>query len=91
MRQIKPAFSSPRKPSEPLWYHTYYVAMVEGDRSKALLEIENARIAIQDRLTELRQMPPSNPRELQDLANALTYLGILLMYIGSDGGNMLWD
>lgn len=91
MQQLKATFSSPQNPGEPPWYHTYYVAMVESDRRKALLEIENARIAIQDRLAELRQMPPNNPREMQDLANGLTYLGILLMHIGSDSGSMLWD
>lgn len=76
---------------EPGWYHTYFIAVVESDRDKALFEIDNARIAIQARIAELRHLPPSNPCEMQDLSNALTYIGILLMHIGNETGGLLWD
>lgn len=75
----------------PGWYHTYFIAVAESDRDKALLEIDDARIAIQERIVELRHLPPSNPCEMQDLCNALTYIGILLMHIGNESGSLLWD
>jgi len=73
------------------WYQTYFAAVLESDRRKAVLQIERAQIAIQDRLLELRKAPPDNPREVQDLSNALTYLGILFQNIDSENGHMLWD
>jgi hypothetical protein len=69
----------------------YFDAMVERDRSQALLEIERARHAIEDRAIELRQVAPSSPRETQDMVHALTYLGILLMYMSTESGGLLWD
>ena len=65
--------------------------MVERDRSQALLEIERARHAIENRAIELRQVAPSSPREAQDMVHALTFLGILLMYMNSENGGLLWD
>lgn len=65
--------------------------MVERDRSQALLEIERARHAIENRAVELRHVAPSNPREAQDMVHALTYLGILLMYMNTENGALLWD
>lgn len=65
--------------------------MVERNRSQALLEIERAQHAIEDRAIELRQVAPSSPREPQDLVHALTYLGILLMYMSTENGGLLWD
>jgi len=56
-----------------------------------LLEIERARHAIENRAVELRHISPSNPRETQDMVHALTYLGILLMYMNSENGGLLWD
>jgi hypothetical protein len=56
--------------------------MVERDRKNALLQIQNARIAIQERAHQLRHEPPRNQRETQDLVNALTYLAILLTHNG---------
>lgn len=84
--------SAPTKNScEPAWYRTYFIALVEQDRDKALLEIDHARIAIENRIVELGHLSAGDPNEMQDLSNALTYLGILLMYIGSESGNLLWD
>jgi hypothetical protein len=77
--------------AQPAWYKAYFDAMVERDRSQALLEIERARHAIENRVVELRHMSPSNPRETQDMVHALTYLGILLMYMNSENGGLLWD
>lgn len=80
-----------RRTSQPNWYQAYFVALQERDRDKALLEIERARRAIEQRTFELSQVPGSNARELQDLGHALTYLGILLMHIGRESGDVLWD
>ena len=77
--------------AQPAWYKAYFDAMVERDRSRALLEIERARHAIENRASELRHVPPSSPREAQDLVHALTYLGILLMYMNTENGGLLWD
>ncbi len=77
--------------AQPAWYKAYFDAMVEPDRSQALLEIERARHAIDDRALELRHVAPSSPREQQDMVHALTYLGILLMYMGTESGGLLWD
>lgn len=79
------------KPTDPEWYRAYLAAMVEGDRDKALLRIQKARIAIQERARELRHSNPSSPREINDLINALTYLGILLSQMGTESGDLLWD
>lgn len=87
--QSKPAKSAPS--FQPAWYEAYFIAVVERDRNKALLEIDQARHAIEQRCLELRQLPASSPREYQDLAHALTYLGILLSHIGSETGRVLWD
>jgi len=65
--------------------------MVESDRSKALLEIERAQKAIQERALELRLQHQCDSREMQDLTSALTYLGILLLHISKESGNLLWD
>lgn len=77
--------------AQPAWYQTYFAALTEHDRSKALLEIERARRAIEQRTLELRRLPPSSPREFQDLVHALTYLGILLSHIDTETGSILWD
>jgi hypothetical protein len=77
--------------AQPAWYKAYFDAMVERDRSQALLEIERARHAIENLAGELRHISASNPRETQDMVHALTYLGILLMYMNSENGGLLWD
>ena len=77
--------------TQPTWYEAYFDAMVERDRTQALLEIERARHAIQDRASELRHAAPKSPREPQDMVHALTYLGILLMYMSTENGGLLWD
>ena len=79
------------KVSDPDWYRAYFCAMVERDRNKAFFESQKARIAIQERARELRHSAPSNPREIHDLINALTYLGILLSQLGTEAGDLLWD
>lgn len=76
---------------DPEWYRAYFAAMVERDRNKALPGIQKARIAIQERTRELRHSNPSSPREIPDLINALTYLGILLSHLGTEMGDLLWD
>lgn len=80
--------AAPLRSSQPEWYQAYFEAMVERNRNQALVGIERARHAIQERTLELRYMTPSNPREMQDLVHALTYLGILLMHMGSDTGSV---
>ena len=77
--------------NEPNWYRIYYLAVVEGDRHKAMTKIDRAQQAIQDPLVQLRSESPSSPREPQDLCNALLYLGILLQHISADTGGVLWD
>jgi|GEM_PF-6232115 hypothetical protein len=76
---------------EPNWYRIYYHAVLEGDRYKAKAKIDRAQHAIEDRLIELRSHSPCNPREPQDLCNALLYLGILLQNMSSEAGGVLWD
>ena len=78
-------------PGVPDWYQTYFVAVVEHDRQRALPQIELAQRAIHDRVSQLQKDPTCNPRELQDLNNASVYLGILLQHIDSETGNLLWD
>lgn len=80
-----------RNPGAPDWYQVYFVAVVESNRDRALPRIELAQKAIHDRVSELRNNASATPRELQDLNNALVYLGILLQYIGRETGNLLWD
>jgi len=76
---------------EPRWYRTYYLALLEGDRRKAKMKIDRARHEIEDRLVELRTHAPGNPREPQDLCNALLYLGILMQHMTAESGGVLWD
>ena len=76
---------------QPPWYHAYFLAMVESDRNLVLTRIEQAQQAIQERVLELRDVPRSDGREMQDLTSALIYLGILLMHIGSEGESLLWE
>lgn len=76
---------------QPAWYRVYFQAMVENDRNSALAKIECAQKAIRERVSELREFAPSDVREVQDLTNALIYLGILLMHIGDKGESRLWD
>jgi hypothetical protein len=76
---------------EPPWYQAYFAAMTERDRKKALVEIERARHAIQERTDELHHLPANNSREIQDLTNASTYLGILLLNMNAGTGSLLWD
>ena len=79
------------RPAKPRWYHVYFLAMLEHDRSKARPQIERARQAIRDREAELQYHSPHDPREMQDLNSASTYLCILLQHIGKESGNLLWD
>lgn len=89
--QCKSETGAAARCAQPAWYKAYFDAMVERDRSQALLEIERARHAIENRAVELRHVAPSNPREAQDMVHALTYLGILLMYMNTENGALLWD
>jgi len=77
--------------AEPGWYRIYYTALLEGDRQRARTKIDRAQKAIHQRLAELGVAVPRSEREPQDLQNAQTYLGILLQYIGSESGSVLWD
>jgi hypothetical protein len=87
----KPHQSLRPNASAPDWYQTYFVAVMESNRQRALPPIELAQRAIQDRVSQLQKDPACNPRELQDLSNASVYLSILLQHIGSETGNLLWD
>ena len=89
LRKCNPCLSP--NPGAPDWYQTYFVAVVEHDRQRALPQIELAQRAIHDRVSQLQKDPACNPRELQDLNNASVYLGILLQHIGRETGNLLWD
>jgi hypothetical protein len=89
--QFKSESGATPRCAQPAWYKAYFDAMVERDRTQALLEIERARHAIENRAIELRQVAPSSPRETQDMVHALTYLGILLMYMSTESGGLLWD
>ena len=73
------------------WYQLYFAAVTEGNESRAVLQIDQARRAMQDRLVELSSAKVADGGELQDLNNALTYLAILLQHVGREGGNLIWD
>lgn len=89
MQQMSPN-STANTSKTPEWYKSYFVAVVESDRDRALFQIERAQRAIRDRVIELRRTHSNNPREMQDLDNASIYLGILLQQIGKTG-SLLWD
>ena len=91
MRELRTSAIKPLDGKSSTWYQTYFAAMVEGDRDKALLQIVRAQSAIRDRLVELRTLPPANPREPQDLNSALVYLGILLDNVDANGESLLWS
>jgi hypothetical protein len=91
MERAKQQRTTTSESGEISWRRAYFEAMVESDRNKALLGIERARYAIQERVEELDHLPAKNPRELQDLVYASTYLGILLMQVGTEAGSLLWD
>lgn len=84
--------SRPAGPNASGWYQLYFAAVTEGNETRAVLQIERARRAMQDRLIELGGASVGgNAGELQDLNNALTYLAILLQHVGREGGNLIWD
>ena len=83
--------SRPAGPNDSGWYQLYFAAVTEGNESRAVLQIERARRAMQDRLVELRRAEAADGGELQDLNNALTYLAILLQHVGREGENLIWD
>jgi hypothetical protein len=85
------ANSTPNEANSPAWVRSYFVAVMESNRKRALPQIELAQKAILARVEELRSQPASHPGELQDLNSALVYLGILLQHIGKETGNLLWD
>lgn len=64
-------------PSLPGWYQCYFLAVLESDDSRMLIQIERAAKAMLDRLAQLRRGAPEYPQEFQDLNDALTYLGLL--------------
>jgi hypothetical protein len=86
-----PTYSLPKNPTHslPNWYQVYFAAVLEPDEWKALIEIDRARHAIEDRLTQLRCSAPDNPREPQDLDSALIYLGLLAQNIEIGAGSLL--
>jgi hypothetical protein len=80
--------SSRLRPSSqpvPEWYDIYLKAVVQADESKALLQIERASKAIEERLVHLRSGSPGLPQEFQDLNCALVYLRLLLDNIVAEG------
>lgn len=75
----------------PTWYSLYCAAMLECDRGKTLSHVQCAQRAIEDRVAELHVVQSQSGREVQDLSNALTHLGILRHYLGNETENTLWD
>lgn len=75
----------------PGWYQLYFAAVTEANESRAVLEIERARHAMQDRLAELQSGKLPDGGEIQDLKNAMTYLAILLQHVGREGGHLIWS
>ncbi len=71
-----PPESSVDKPN-PVWYQIYFAAVLERNRTRALIRIERARSAIEARLLELRSRSATSPREIQDLKSAMIYLRLL--------------
>jgi hypothetical protein len=92
MRQCKES-ARPGRPNATGWYQLYFAAVTEGNESRAVLQIERARCAMQDRLIELHRATGPDGGELQDLNNALIYLTLLLQHVGGggEGGNPIWD
>lgn len=73
------------------WYQLYFAAVTEANESKAVLQIDRARQAMQNRLVELQHAQRPDGGELQDLNNAMTYLAILLQHVGREGGHLIWN
>lgn len=73
------------------WYQLYFAAVTEANEGKAVLQIDRARQAMQNRLAELQRARRPDGGELQDLNNAMTYLAILLQHVGREGGNLIWN
>jgi hypothetical protein len=73
------------------WYQLYFAAVTEANENRAILQIDRARKAMQDRLVELQHAERSDGGELQDLNNAMTYLAILLQHVGQEGRNLIWN
>jgi hypothetical protein len=88
---IRTEGSGANSPTTAQWYSMYSTAMWETDRGKTLFQIERAQKAIQERVLELRYLPPSNVREVHDLGYASTHLEILLQCLGNENGGLLWD
>ena len=82
--------ASPTRLDASGWYQLYFAAVTEANESRAVLQIDRARRAMQERLVELRSAKGADGGELQDLNNALTYLAILLQHVGREGGNLIW-
>jgi hypothetical protein len=91
MQNASPDPSNSGMPTASEWYRLYFSALVESNRDKALLQIERAQEAIQYRRRELGDAPIDNLREVQELGQASTYLGILLRSVGTEGEHVLWD
>jgi hypothetical protein len=77
--------------ANPGWYGLYTMALLESDRNKALRQIELAQRAIDHRQEELDQTSAVNPREVQELTKASTYLEIMLRNVGTESERLLWD
>ena len=81
----------PAKINVSRWYQLYFAAVTEANEGKAVLQIERARQAMQNRLAELQRTGSPDVGELQDLSNAMTYLAILVQHAGREGGNLIWN
>lgn len=79
MSEVKAVSRTHPKPSN--WYQHYFAAVTEPDNDRALLKIQRAQQAMQERLVQLRRLPHPESSELQDLNSALTYLWVLLPYL----------
>lgn len=75
---------------DPEWYQLYFVAVLEVDEWKALIEIARAGKAIEDRLQQLTSSAADNEREIQDLNSALIYLRLLLQNMDRESEKLPW-
>jgi hypothetical protein len=59
------------------WMDAYKTAMLELDRSKLPVRIEQARVAVEQRLRELSSTSIGNEAQVQALSDALQNLRVL--------------
>lgn len=90
MRKYMPG-ARPVKLNASGWYQLYFAAVTEANENKAVVQIDRARKAMQDRLIELQRTNCPDGGEIQDLNNAMNYLAILLQHVGQEGRHLIWN